>query len=160
MPDSSTHFDADGNAHMVDVSAKDVTRRTATAIAEIRMGQAAAQTTREGSAKKGDVLAVARIAAINATKATPQLIPLCHAIPVESVKVDFSWGESNRLLCRVTCVTTGKTGIEMEALTGASVASLTVYDMLKSVDRAMEIVSIRLLEKEGGKSGHFSNPTR
>ena len=159
MSDSSTHFDADGNAHMVDVSSKQITRRVATALAEIRMSEDAARAIREGSAKKGDVLAVARIAAINATKATPQLIPLCHAIPVESVKVDFDWGETTQLLCRVTCVTTGKTGIEMEALTGASVAALTVYDMLKSVDRAIEIASVRLLEKEGGKSGHFSNPT-
>lgn len=144
---------------MVDVSAKNATRRTATAIAEIRMQPAAAESTRDGSAKKGDVLGIARIAAINATKLTPQLIPLCHAIPVESVRVDFQWAEETRLQCRVTCVTTGKTGIEMEALTGASVAALTVYDMLKSVDRAMEISSVRLLEKDGGKSGHFSNPT-
>ena len=156
----SSHFDSDGNVHLVDVSAKDTTRRIAVAAADIQMGENAASAVRSGSSKKGDVLGVARIAAINGTKATPQLIPLCHAIPVESVKVTFEWIAANELRCLVTCVTTAKTGIEMEALTGASVAALTVYDMLKSVDRSIVISSVRLLEKEGGKSGHFSNSAR
>ena len=111
-------------------------------------------------AKKGDVLAVARLAAISGTKWTAHLIPLCHTIPIESVEVRFQWqtepgAEIQRLACQVTCQTTGKTGIEMEAMTGASVAGLTVYDMLNSVDRAMQIGPTRLLEKSGGKSGDF-----
>ena len=157
----SNHFDARGNAHMVDVSAKDTTKRAATATSQIAMTPLAAKLVRDGESRKGDVLAVARLAAIGATKWTPHLIPLCHAIPIESVAVNFRWetvrddGE-NRLVCSVTCTTTGKTGIEMEALTGASVAALTVYDMLKSVDRAMRIGPTRLEHKTGGVSGRFS----
>ncbi|MCA9138917.1 MAG: cyclic pyranopterin monophosphate synthase MoaC [Planctomycetales bacterium] len=162
---ASNHFDADGNAHMVDVSAKSVTRRSATASACIAMNNAAAELVRSGESRKGDVLAVARLAAISATKWTAHLIPLCHAIPIESVSVDFQWVDqpekrghqpSAQLRCDVTCTTSGKTGIEMEAMTGASIAALTVYDMLKSVDRAMEIGPTRLEQKEGGESGSFS----
>ncbi|MEL6108643.1 MAG: cyclic pyranopterin monophosphate synthase MoaC [Planctomycetota bacterium] len=159
MSPTSNHFDSDGKAHMVDVSAKEPSRRLAVAGTDVRMSPEAATVVREGTAQKGDVLGIARIAGINATKSTPQLIPLCHAIPVESARVEFEWLSDTQLRCRVTCVTTGKTGIEMEALTGASVAALTVYDMLKAIDRTMEIGPLRLLEKDGGKSGHFSNPS-
>ncbi len=174
----SNHFDDRGNAHMVDVSAKDVTKRTARATSRITMNAEAAKLVRAGESRKGDVLAVARLAAIGATKWTSHLIPLCHAIPIEAVRVEFSWLEptelerteleptddlsapqaENRhsLLCNVTCTTSGKTGIEMEALTGASLATLTVYDMLKSVYRSMVIGPTRLEEKDGGVSGHFS----
>jgi len=163
---ASNHFNADGHVHMVDVSAKQVTKRIATASSQITMNAMAAELVRKGESRKGDVLAVARLAAIGATKWTSHLIPLCHAIPIESVKVEFQWSQasgddasgdqpSNRLVCRVTCSTSGKTGIEMEALTGASVGALTVYDMLKSVDRSMEIGPTRLEEKEGGDSGIF-----
>ncbi|QDV41490.1 Cyclic pyranopterin monophosphate synthase accessory protein [Stieleria neptunia] len=160
----SSHFDADGNVHMVDVSAKNVTRRIATASSRISMNAQAAELVRQGASRKGDVLAVARLAAIAATKWTPHLIPLCHAIPIESAEVDFQWADETappqptsppQLICRVTCATSGKTGIEMEALTGASVAALTVYDMLKSVDRAMQIGPTQLEGKEGGQSGTF-----
>ena len=154
---ASNHFDADGNAHMVDVSAKEITKRTATAEAVVAMSASAAQSVKDGTSRKGDVLSVARLAAIGATKWTAHLIPLCHAIAIESVAVDFRWKSDhpNHLVCQVTCVTSGKTGIEMEALTGASVAALTVYDMLKSVDRAMEIGPVGLVSKSGGASGDF-----
>ena len=161
----SSHFDSDGNAHMVDVSGKPITKRTATASSTVRMSREAAEQVRGGTAKKGDVLSVARLAAINSTKWTPHLIPLCHAIPIESVAVDFQWADvptdqgqdlSCDLVCHVTCGTSGKTGIEMEAITGASVAALTIYDMLKSVDRRMQIGPIHLDAKHGGASGDFS----
>lgn len=160
MPDS-THFDADGNAHMVDVSTKGVTVRTATAGGDIAMLPATAEMIKRGDAKKGDVLGVARLAAIQATKLTQQLIPLCHAIPIEAVSVEFEWptepGDSDRvtLRCEVTVRTTAKTGVEMEAMTAASIACLTVYDMVKSVDREILIGPLLLLEKSGGKSGDF-----
>ncbi|MDM4017828.1 cyclic pyranopterin monophosphate synthase MoaC [Roseiconus lacunae] len=157
---ASNHFDPQGNARMVDVSAKPVTARKATAQACVKLSAHAADVVRSGNGKKGDVLTVARLAAINATKYTSHLIPLCHTIPIESVDVDFSWQETastnQTLRCRVTCTTTGKTGIEMEALTGASVAALTVYDMLKSVEREIEIGQVHLVEKSGGASGAFS----
>ena len=154
---------------MVDVSNKPATRRSATAETFVTMSPSAVQTVRQGDGKKGDVLTVARIAAIQATKSTSQLIPLCHAIPIESVAVTFQWitsrgesqspetppQESAKLHCSVTCVTSGKTGIEMEALTGASIAALTVYDMLKSVDRDIQIGPTRLVKKSGGVSGDF-----
>ena len=159
---ASNHFDSGGNARMVDVSDKPPTRRQASAVATIRMSTAAAEMVRSGTGKKGDVLAVARLAAINGTKWTSHLIPLCHAIPIEAVEVEFDWednsGANPSLRCQVTCRTTGKTGIEMEALTGASVGVLTVYDMLKSVDRAMEIGAVYLLQKSGGVSGDFRRP--
>ena len=173
-PVPSNHFDDDGNVHMVDVSAKPVTKRVATASSRITMNASAADLVRKGTSRKGDVLAVARLAAINATKWTSHLIPLCHTIPIESVQIDFQWaGEpledqtdheqaktAHQLICRVTCSTSGKTGIEMEALTGASVGSLAVYDMLKSVDREMLIGPTQLEEKDGGRSGSFSRGTR
>lgn len=116
---------------------------------------ATAEMIREGGTKKGDVLAVARLAAISATKLTQQLIPLCHSIPIESVEVDFDWPETETLRCVVTVATTGKTGVEMEAMTAASIGCLTVYDMVKSVDREVSIGPVLLLEKSGGKSGTF-----
>ncbi len=152
---SSTHFDSDGNAHMVDVSAKPITYREATASAQIKMLPATAELIRSGNAAKGDVLGVARIAAIQSTKLTQQLIPLCHSIPIESVKVSFEWIQDETLLCSVTVGTSGRTGVEMEAMSGASVAALTVYDMVKSVDRGLEIRQVVLEAKSGGKSGKF-----
>ncbi len=148
---------------MVDVSGKPITVRTATAQSQVRMNAAAAQAIRRGDSRKGDVLSVARLAAINASKWTAHLIPLCHSIPIESVRVEFDWLQQsadaeNVLLCQVVCNTSAKTGIEMEAMTAASVASLTVYDMLKSVDRAIRIDSTQLVSKSGGKSGSFENP--
>lgn len=143
---------------MVDVSAKDATVRVAVASGRVRMNDEARKAVKGGASKKGDVLAVARLAAIQATKLTSQLIPLCHAIPIEAVDVDFRWVTENgseSLECSVTTRTTGKTGVEMEALTGVSVGCLTVYDMLKSVDRAMEISAVQLQHKSGGKSGEF-----
>ncbi|MEM8669971.1 MAG: cyclic pyranopterin monophosphate synthase MoaC [Planctomycetota bacterium] len=164
----STHFDPDGHARMVDVSAKIVTVREAVASSQIRMSDSTANMIREGNAKKGDVLGVARLAAIQATKLTQLLIPLCHAIPIEAVSVEFDWLEdasspgpvfSTVLRCNVHARTTAKTGIEMEAMTAASVAALTVYDMVKSVDRGVEIGPIRLEQKSGGKSGDFRRST-
>ena len=155
----STHFDSDGNAHMVDVSLKDVTVRTATASATVTMLCSTAELIRDGKAKKGDVLGVARLAAIGATKLTQQLIPLCHAIPIEAVNVDFQWdpadGNSQSVRCLVTVRTTAKTGVEMEAMTAASVAGLTIYDMIKSVQRDVVIGPVVLEAKSGGKSGDF-----
>ncbi len=161
---SSTHFDDAGQAHMVDVTGKLVTARIATASSRICMNSLAAEAIRAGTSRKGDVLGIARIAAIGAAKATATLIPLCHAIPIEGVEVDFQWlapvdaasTSQESLLCSVTVRTTAKTGVEMEALTAASVAALTVYDMLKSVDRTMVIAATRLESKSGGKSGTFS----
>ncbi len=155
----SNHFDDSGHARMVDVSGKSVTRRIAVASADIAMNAEAAATVRQGGGRKGDVLAVARLAAIGASKWTPHLIPLCHAIPIEAVEVDFQWNDNPQngesLRCRVTCQTTAKTGIEMEAMTAASIAALTVYDMLKSVDRGLVIGPVQLEHKTGGASGHW-----
>jgi cyclic pyranopterin phosphate synthase len=151
-----THFDSQGQAHMVDVGEKAETRRIARAAGSIRMEPATLALIQSGSAKKGDVLGVARIAAIQASKRTAELIPLCHPIALTRVAVEFSVdAAAHRVACEVTAETTGRTGVEMEALTAASVAMLTIYDMCKAVDRGMVIESIRLLEKEGGKSGHW-----
>ncbi len=152
----SNHFDADGQARMVDVSLKPMTVRTATAIATVRMQQETLQMIRSGSAKKGDVLGIARIAAIGAVKSTATLIPLCHAIPIEGVEVEFELQEPQRVVCRVTVKTTGRTGVEMEALTAASVACLTIYDMCKSVDRGLTIEQVQLLSKSGGVHGDYT----
>jgi cyclic pyranopterin phosphate synthase len=168
----STHFDSDGNAHMVDVSSKDVTVREALAAGDVRMSPATAEMIQRGDAKKGDVLGVARLAAIQSAKLTQQLIPLCHAIPIEAVSVDFEWlphlspgnqspatdtasDDRVTLRCLVRVRTSAKTGVEMEAMTATSIACLTVYDMVKSVDREISIGPLHLLEKSGGKSGHF-----
>jgi len=151
-----THFDAAGQAHMVDVANKDVTRRIARAAGRIAMQPQTLALIREGSAKKGDVLGVARIAAIQAAKRTAELIPLAHPLPLTRVAVDFSLDEAaSAVTIEVTAETLDRTGVEMEALTAASVGLLTIYDMCKAVDRAMRIENLRLLEKLGGKSGHF-----
>lgn len=156
MSDALTHFDADGQAHMVDVGEKSETHRVAVAAGRIRMQPATFEMVRSGSAKKGDVLGIARIAAIQAAKRTSELIPLCHPIPLTRVAVEFDLDQAaSTVACTVTAETVGRTGVEMEALTAASVALLTVYDMCKAADRGMTIEAVRLLEKKGGKSGHW-----
>ena len=151
-----THFDAQGQAHMVDVAAKQETHRVARATGVIRMQPATLAAIAGGSARKGDVIGIARIAAIQAAKRTADLIPLCHPVPLTSVSVDFTLDEAaSRVECRVTVECTARTGVEMEALTAVQVGLLTVYDMCKAVDRGMVIESVRLLEKRGGKSGDY-----
>lgn len=154
-----THFDANGQAHMVDVGSKPATKRIATAQGSIHMQQATFSVIASGTAKKGDVIGIARIAAIMAAKKTADLIPLCHPIPLTHVAVDFELVESeSRIVCRATCETTGSTGVEMEALTAVEIGLLTIYDMCKAIDRGMVLSDIRLLEKAGGKSGHWLSP--
>jgi cyclic pyranopterin monophosphate synthase len=149
-----THFDASGQAAMVDVGAKPVSERTATARARVTMLPATADLIRTGGAKKGDVLGVARIAGIMAAKRTSDLIPLCHPLPISAVTLVLEVSGA-AVEIAATVRTTGQTGVEMEALTAASVAALTVYDMCKSVDRGMRIEAVRLTHKAGGKSGEF-----
>ncbi|MCX7662774.1 MAG: cyclic pyranopterin monophosphate synthase MoaC [Tepidimonas fonticaldi] len=153
-----THFDAQGQAHMVDVGAKAATHRTAVAEGRIRMQPATLALIQQGSAKKGDVLGVARIAGIMAAKRTSDLIPLCHPIALTRVALEFAV-EPDAAAVRVqaTAETVGPTGVEMEALTAVQVALLTIYDMCKAADRGMVITDVRLLEKHGGKSGSFVN---
>lgn len=151
-----THFDGQGHAHMVDVSAKAVTARIACAEAYVKMAPQTFEIISEGRAKKGDVLAVARLAGIMGTKKTSELIPLCHPLPISKASVDLTLDPDLpgvRIL--TTIKTTGQTGVEMEALTAASTAALTVYDMVKAVDRAMEIGGLRVTLKDGGKSGRY-----
>jgi cyclic pyranopterin monophosphate synthase len=155
MSQEFTHFDAGGNAAMVDVGAKPVTERTATARARVTMLPETAALIRSGGAKKGDVLGVARIAGIMAAKRTAELIPLCHPLPITAVAVELTIA-ADAVEIAATVRTTGQTGVEMEALTAASVAALTVYDMCKSVDRGMHIEALRVVHKAGGKSGEFS----
>ncbi|MBM3510933.1 MAG: cyclic pyranopterin monophosphate synthase MoaC [Alphaproteobacteria bacterium] len=156
-----THFDQAGNARMVDVSEKDVTDRSATAEAFITMKAATLALILAGRAKKGDVLGTARLAGIMAAKRTADLIPLCHPLSLSSVTIDFETNKRKRCVrILATCRLKGRTGVEMESLTAASVAALTVYDMCKAVDRGMVISSVRLLEKRGGKSGTFRAPKR
>jgi cyclic pyranopterin monophosphate synthase len=152
-----THFDASGNATMVDVSAKPVTARTATARARIFMNPETLAMIEAGTAEKGDVLGVARLAGIMAAKRTSELIPLCHPLPITAVAVDLTPDrQANAIDIAATVRTTGQTGVEMEALTAASVAALTVYDMCKAVDRGMRIEGVRVVHKAGGKSGEFT----
>jgi cyclic pyranopterin phosphate synthase len=151
-----THFDADGQAHMVDVASKDVTKRVARAGGRIAMRPETLAAIRAGSSTKGDVLGVARIAAIQAAKRTSELIPLAHPLPLTRVAVDFHVNEAESVIAiSVTAETLDRTGVEMEALTGAAIGLLTIYDMCKAVDRGMRIENVRLLEKSGGKSGDF-----
>jgi cyclic pyranopterin phosphate synthase len=150
-----THFDPTGSATMVDVSAKPITPRTATARARVAMQPETAATIAAGTAKKGDVLGVARLAGIMAAKRTSDLIPLCHPLPIDAVSVDLV-AHADAVEITATVRTTGRTGVEMEALTAASVAALTVYDMCKSIDRAMRIENLRVVHKDGGKSGSFT----
>ena len=149
-----THFDAAGQAQMVDVGGKDVSKRVARAGGRILMQPDTLALIREGRASKGDVLGVARIAAIQAAKRTAELIPLAHPLPLTHVAVEFTL-EDAALAIEVTAETLDRTGVEMEALTAASVGLLTVYDMCKAVDRGMRIEGIHLIEKSGGRSGHF-----
>ena len=154
-----SHFDAKGQAHMVDVSAKPVTDRVAVAQGVVRMTAETLRLITEGRAKKGDVLAVARLAGIMAAKRTADLIPLCHPLPVTKVAVDLTPDPAlPGVRIEATVKTSGQTGIEMEALTAVSVAALTVYDMVKAVDRWMTIEAVRLEEKHGGKSGEWLRP--
>jgi cyclic pyranopterin monophosphate synthase len=154
-----THFDAQGQAHMVDVGAKAETRRVARATGSIRMQPATLAAITAGSASKGDVLGVARIAAIQAAKRTSELVPLCHPLPLTHVQVDFALDAAAGVVhCTVQAETLGRTGVEMEALTAVQVGLLTVYDMVKAIDRGMVMEGIRVLEKHGGKSGSWTNP--
>ena len=154
-----THFDSAGQAHMVDVGAKSETTRVARAGGSIAMQAATLALIQAGSAKKGDVLGIARIAAIQASKRTAELIPLCHPLALTRVGVEFRIdAEQCRIDCEVTAETVGRTGVEMEALTAVSVGLLTIYDMCKAADRGMRIEKICLLEKAGGKSGHWTAP--
>jgi cyclic pyranopterin monophosphate synthase len=154
-----THFDAQGQAHMVDVSAKASTHRVAVAEGHIRMEPATLALIQSGTAKKGDVLGIARIAGIQGAKKTSDLIPLCHPIALTRVAVDFEVDATTSTVhCQARAECTGQTGVEMEALSAVSVALLTIYDMCKAVDRGMTISGVRLMEKRGGKSGDFVAP--
>ena len=154
-----THFDEEGKARMVDVSDKAKTERIATAKGSVIMQPATLALIKQGGVKKGDVLSVARLAGIMGAKRTPDLIPLCHPLGLTSVQVDLTLDEArNAVDITATCKITGKTGVEMEALTAVSVAALTVYDMCKAADKAMQITDIRLTYKSGGKSGTFERP--
>ena len=151
-----THFDDDGKAVMVDITEKNVTERTAVDTGEIVMNKETLEAVKKGNIKKGDVLGTARIAAIMAAKQTQSLIPMCHNILLTNAKIEFSFDdEGNKILIKSTVKTTGKTGVEMEALTMVSIAGLTIYDMCKSMDKSMVIGEIRLVEKHGGKSGDW-----
>ena len=154
-----THFDDKGAAVMVDVSAKDATERVAVAAGSVVMKKATLHLIRAGGVKKGDVLSVARLAGIMGAKRTPDLIPLCHPLALDSVSVELTCDPArNAVDITATCKITGRTGVEMEALTAVAVAALTVYDMCKAVDRGMRIGEIRLLKKSGGKSGTYNAP--
>ncbi len=150
-----THLDDTGAARMVDVGDKERTKRQAVATGRISMSAAALALVRDASANKGDVIAVARVAGIMAAKRTSDLIPLCHPLPLSKVAIDLDVTETG-VTVTATCATTGQTGVEMEALTAATVALLTVYDMVKAVDKAMTIDGVRLLTKTGGKSGDWA----
>ena len=155
-PSGLSHFDAGGNAQMVDVSDKAVTSRIATARGRVEMTAETLNIVRNGQAKKGDVLAVARLAGIMAAKKTADLIPLCHPLPITKVSIDLTLDAVRpAVLVEATVKTTGQTGVEMEALTAVSVACLTVYDMLKAVEKSMRITDIALILKDGGKSGRY-----
>ena len=152
-----THFDESGQAHMVDVGQKDHTHRIAVATGMISMQKDTFAAIKAGSHKKGDVIGIARIAAIQATKKSPDLIPLCHPIALTRVAVEFNLHEEKSAIqCTVTTETVGQTGVEIEALTGVQIGLLTIYDMCKAVDRGMVMSDVRLLEKSGGKSGAWS----
>ncbi|MBP3910753.1 MAG: cyclic pyranopterin monophosphate synthase MoaC [Niameybacter sp.] len=156
MEDRLTHFDASGNAVMVDVSEKAVTTRIAEARGSIQVNQAVYDAISNGTAKKGDVLGVARIAGIMGAKKTSDLIPMCHPLMISKCTVDFTM-HPDTLSIEACCIVkvSGQTGVEMEALTGVNLALLTIYDMCKAMDKGMEITNVRLIEKQGGKSGHY-----
>ena len=151
-----THFDESGNARMVDVTQKDGTERKAVAAGKIKVSREVFDAVSQGSAAKGDVLTVATTAGIAGAKKTWEMIPMCHIVPLTGCSIEWELDKNNlEIRCRCTVRCTGKTGVEMEALTGVSTALLTVYDMCKALDRTMEIGEMRLIEKDGGKSGHF-----
>lgn len=150
-----THINEQGEARMVDVSKKEATERTAIAYGEIQMNKEVAAGIKNQTIKKGEVLQVARVAGIMASKKTFELIPLCHVIALTKCVIDFSWKSDQILSVQCVTKTVGPTGVEMEALTGANIALLTIYDMCKAMDREMNISNVCLLEKSGGKSGHF-----
>lgn len=150
-----THVDRTGAAQMVDVGGKAVTRRTAVAEAVCRMNQAAADAIRHNNHRKGDVLQVARIAAISGAKRTDELIPLCHSVPMDQLATEFEWLDRCTLRIEVVAVATGKTGVEMEAMMGASLAALTIYDMCKAMDRSIRIEQVSLCSKTGGSRGDY-----
>jgi cyclic pyranopterin phosphate synthase len=152
-----THLDEQGRARMVDVSDKPTTAREATAEAIVVLGTEAATAVREGAVKKGDVLAVAQVAGVMGAKSTASLIPLCHPLPLSGVAIGFTW-EGDNLHITATVRTTAQTGVEMEALTAASVTALTVYDMVKAIERGVRIEQIRLLHKSGGQRGEWRAP--
>ena len=156
-PSPLTHFDAQGQAHMVDVGAKAATHRVAVATGRIQMLPSTLALVQAGTAKKGDVLGIARIAGIQGAKRTSDLIPLCHPLALTRVAVEFEVLEGSvpTIVCNATAETVGPTGVEMEALTAVQVALLTIYDMCKAADRGMTITDVKLLEKQGGKSGHW-----
>jgi cyclic pyranopterin phosphate synthase len=157
MSQGLTHFDAAGNAVIVDVSGKAITARTATARARVVMEPATLAMIEAGTAKKGDVLGVARLGGIMAAKRTADLIPLCHPLPIAAVVIDLTIDRAaNAVEIEATVRTTGQTGVEMEALTAASVTALTIYDMCKAVDRGMRVEALRVVHKAGGKSGEFT----
>ena len=152
-----THIDKQGNAHMVDVSDKGETARTATAKGTVIMAPETLKRIQDGGVKKGDVLNVAQLAGIMAAKKTPDIIPLCHPLQLSKVSVELTCDETrNAVDITATCKLTGKTGVEMEALTAVSVAALTIYDMCKAMDKAMQITDVRLVHKAGGKSGEYN----
>ena len=156
--DSLTHFDAQGQAHMVDVGGKAATHRIATAQGHIAMSPSTLAIILAGNAKKGDVLGIARVAGIMAAKKTSDLIPLCHPLALTRVAIDFTPNEDSAVIaCHASVETVGPTGVEMEALTAVQIALLTIYDMCKAVDRGMTITDVKVLEKHGGKSGSFVN---
>ncbi len=154
-----SHFDDSGASRMVDVGEKPVTRRRARAEAVVRMQPETLALIADRKMAKGDVFEVARLAGIMATKRTPELIPLCHSLGLDSATVDFETLDDHRLRIETSVSVQGRTGVEMEAMTAASIAALTVYDMCKAVDRGIEIEAVRLLEKQGGKSGHWQRST-
>lgn len=157
MNNGMTHFDKDGQAHMVDVAGKSETQRIARASGNIKMSPSTFELISSGTAKKGDVLGIARIAAIQASKRTAELIPLCHPLYLTRVAVEFHLDQKASVVeCVATAETFGRTGVEIEAMTAVSIGLLTIYDMCKAVDRGMEIGRIRLLEKQGGRSGHWT----
>jgi cyclic pyranopterin phosphate synthase len=156
-----THFNEDGYARMVDVSQKDDTVRVAVAQAIIRMQPATLEAIKSGGVKKGDVLGVAQVAGIMGAKQTAHLIPMCHPLMLTSVDISFESDEQNsQIFIQCQVKTTGKTGVEMEAISGAGIAAMTIYDMSKAIDRWMEITEIKLMEKSGGKSGHVKRDSK
>ena len=155
MADRLTHFDEQGASRMVDVGDKPVTARMARASARVRMAEATLQLIQSGTAKKGNVLEVARLAGIMAAKRTDELVPLCHSLPLDAVEIAFDFPDGQTVAVSATVRVTARTGVEMEAMIAASIAAITIYDMCKGVDRALQIEQVRLEEKSGGRSGHF-----